>query len=425
MPLKSFEDSLKDHAEKFSPAVAPNNWDAIASALPAEKQKKRVVWLWLSAACLTLAGFISLLNYRSAKSTVTDKTATTIQNTQISATFTSDTVIKAKVPNTSAIIIPDIYAPQRTLIKAPVPVIRKTERIIANRVFVYNDPIETIVPELTAPIPEPEYELVIADTTPDKKRDTGILLTKSKIELKKAQSRELKHSLGIELAGIVTDTRTKVTKDNLAAFNGPMPIVNQYDYLRNETDKSVLGFYAGLTYTLQRKQGSIKTGLFYQQINYALQVNNTNINSLSSGGRISNFDYNSSDSFVAGEAGTVRNSYTYLRIPLEYWRENFSLNRWHFQYGGGLATHFYLRHQGLSNQPSGLYVKSDLSDKSVIHKMHTSLNLGMGLSYSIGQRSRININALYSRSLSPIESATVITNYQTIGISTGIYFLLN
>ena len=424
MPQKSFEDILKDQSAKFSPSPNPQNWEAIANALPPEKKNRRALWIWLSAACITITGLISLLNYSPSKSETTNSAINTTQTKQQLATTNNDTLIKSAVSNTSATITPDIYTPQRTLLNTPVPVIRKAERIPGSRVFVNNDPSETKVPELSTPVPEPEYEIVTVDTTPAKKRDTVILTTLSKKELKKNQSRQLKHFLGIEFAGIGTDTRTKVGNVNTSAFNGPAPIVNQYDYLRNETDKSVLGFQAGITYTLQRKQSSIKTGLFYQQINYTVQVNNTNINSLGSGGRISNFDFNFSDSFVAGEAGIVRNSYGYLRIPLEYWRETFSLSRWHFQYGGGLAANMYLNNQGLNNQASGLYVKSDLADKSVVQAFHLTVNAGVGVGRDFGQRYTWYLNALFARSLSDIEKSVVSTAYQNFGLNAGIRYRL-
>lgn len=428
MPQKSFEDFLKDHSSQFAPAPKAGNWEAIANALPSEKKNRRVLWIWLSAACITITGPLSLLHYNPSKSSSTaTSNSGPEQVAKQSAFLPGDSLVKTPAPNTIAKILPEITTPQRTLIKAPIPVIRKAERILASRVVVNTTPSDVKEPEMTAHIPEPEYEIITIDTTPVLKKDTSIKLFKSKKDIKNDRNRQLKHYLGLELASYFTDTRTEVNYSNTAAFNGPPSPSNPNEYKRNETDKALPGVQIGLAYSVQRKSGSIKTGLYYQQINYAIQVYNVNQNSLvGSGGRISNFDYNSSDSFAAGEGGMVKNSFRYLSIPLEYWRESFSMNRWHLIYGAGIRGNFLLSNKGINSQYSGYYVKTPIADRSVIQNFHMSVNAGIGISRDFfGQRYSWYLNAIYARSLSDIENSVVATGYQNFGLSAGIRYRLN
>lgn len=427
MPQKSFEDILKDHSSQFAPTPKAGNWEAIASALPSEKKKRRALWIWLSAACIAISGTLSLLHYNPSKSAITtNSNSGPEQATKQSASLAGDSLVKTTAPNTSAKILPEITTPQRTVIKAPIPVIRKAERIPANRVFVNNTTSDAIAPEMSTSIPAPEYEIITIDTTPVLKKDSSIKTFKSKKEIKNDRNRQLKHYLGLELASYYTDTRTKVNYSNTAAFNGPPSPSNPNEYKRNETDKALPGLQIGVTYSVQRKSASIKTGLYYQQINYAIQVYNVNQNSLiGSAGRNSNFDYNSSDSFAAGEGGMVKNSFRYLSIPLEYWRESFSLNRWHLIYGAGLRSHFLLNNKGINSQLSGYYVKTPIADKSVIQNFHMSFNAGIGISRDFfGQKYSWYLNATYARSLSDIENSVVSTGYQNFGLNAGIRYRL-
>lgn len=428
MPQKSFEDFLKDHSSQFAPTPKAGNWEAIAKALPSEKKKRRALWIWLSAACLAITGTLSLLHYNPSNSAITTTSNSGInQLSKQSTSLPGDSLVKKTAPNISVKTLPEINIPQRTLIKAPIPVIRKAERILASRDIVNNSLSDVKEPEMTAPIPEPEYEIVTVDTTPVLKKDTSIQLFKSKKDIKNDRNRQLKHYLGLELASYFTDTRTEVNYSNAAAFNGPPSPSNPNEYKRNETDKALPGLQIGLAYSVQRKSGSIKTGLYYQQINYAIQVYNVNQNSLiGSAGRNGNFDYNSSDSFAAGEGGMVKNSFRYLSIPLEYWRESFSLNRWHLIYGAGIRSHFLLSNKGINSQYSGYYVKTPIADKSVIQNFHMSVNAGIGISRDFfGQKYSWFLNATYARSLSDIENSIVSTGYQNFGLSAGIRYRLN
>lgn len=254
--------------------------------------------------------------------------------------------------------------------------------------------------------------------------DTARIMTISKAEIKKNQSRHIRRYIGFDASYLYTDTRVKVLERDVSGFVGPSPYNNPNELLRNQTDRSLPGFQLGVSYHIQRKFNSIKTGLYYKNIRYNIQVYNVNQSSLSSNNRFTSFDYNNSDSFAAGNGGTVNNSFHYLSIPFELWRETFSMNRWHFNYGGGFSAHIFLSNQGLNNQTSGFYVKSDIADRSVINPFHISANAGMGISYDMGQRRALFILAQYARSLEPIESSHVITQYQNLGISVGMKYLL-
>lgn len=437
MPLKSFEDSLKDHAEKFSPSVTPSNWDAIANALPAEKHKKRAVWLWFIAAGIFALIAVGIVSYQSpVKANAPAVTATNNNNSSTpnlptnSSGSSAEQVINSTPSTTS--LIQDKTPDNRPAIKPPVkiayipssPQVKFTEMIdcpgigsnalhedaLMSNESITNDTIlmaETIVSTVDSP-----------------QLDTVRMMTISKAEIKKNQSRHIKKYIGFEASYLYTDTRIKVNQAGVASFAGPSPLNNPNEQLRNQTDRSLPGFQIGINYCLQRKFTYIKTGLYYKNIRYDIQVYNVNLNSLTSNNRFNDFDFNKSDSFAAGNGGLVKNSFHYLNVPLEIWRETFSMNRWHFNYGGGLNANVFIGNKGVNHQASGFYVKSEKADRSVISPFHLSATAGMGVSYDAGQYYALYIRALYTRSLAPIESSHVTTNYQNIGLSAGIKYLI-
>lgn len=424
MSQKSFEDFLKDHSSQFAPAPKASNWETIASALPPEKKKKRALWIWLSAACLVIASSVGLLLFNnSSKNIASTKTNTSTQTYTELPVITTDTASRRVTPVKKDQWIPEVFQPKKILIEGPVKTVQAAERILATQVLagdVYPDSTIEIKTDKT-------YSVVVLAVNEDSiliKKDTLLkMLSKSKKEIKELQSRHLKHYFGAELATFITDTRTSVNYSNMALFNGPPTPNNPNEYKRNETDKKMLGYQFGMHYSIQRRCGIVKTGLNYQQLSYGIQVYNLNQNALSgSGGRVSNFDFNSSDSFAAGEGGVVKNTFRHLSIPLEYWRECFSLNRWHLTYGAGIRNHFLLSSKGINSQPSGYYVKTTLADRSVVQKFHMSINASIGISREFSQRYNWFILLNYARSLSELEISTVSTGYQTIGISAGIRY---
>ena len=451
MPLKSFEDSLKNHAEKFSPSVAPANWDAIANALPPEKHKKRAIWLWLSAACISALMAVGIYTNQTSEQPMTnvsknanastDNIVTANTNTQVT-TETNSSVDQTEnaftTPPSNSIASSKPSSIQlsntptkKTSLTYPIqhPGL-PTKPLLDLSEFI--DKLATDSGSRQAPLVSDESDIndtilmaeSIVSEIDSPRLDTALWMTINKAEIKKSLSRHIKHYIGFEASYLYTDTRIKVIEQDVASFVGPTPLNNPNEQLRNQTDRSLPGFQIGLNYSIQRKFNAIKTGLYYKNIRYDMQVYNVNLNSLTSNNRFTSFDYNNSDSFAAGSGGLVKNSFHYLNIPLEIWRETFSLNRWHFNYGGGLNANIFLGNKGVNHQASGFYVKSEKADRSVMNPFHLSATAGLGISYDMGQRRSLFVRALYTRSLAPIESSFVITNYQNLGISAGMKYLL-
>jgi hypothetical protein len=470
MQKKSFEDALKEKADLYTHDTKAGLWESIASELPSKEKKKRFIWLWFFAAASAACICIYVLNNLSSNSQDTipkiyqsaEQNKKTIPNTnqenknQITPKSSSPPVRsethKAN-PNTTLNSFQENTVTHKKYQKTnhlkkessqfefDLPLTQsdkaKSSQINSSSVAVDSENIRSnAIPDVKTLESKTKDISSIPDSSELLNAKSGSLTESSLLDSTSRidsilPSMALRPSLIRSFLQVYFSNGISTNQVALnSEFTNQNPYQNTYETLE-EKSKTGYSYGFGANFGMESRRHKFGMGLKFQSISYKIPVVNVEggiINSSTSG--LGRFNYNATDSFkVESEengASFVNSKYQFIQIPVFYSFNLIKYKRFSMNISNSLAYALLIKSEGLvQNNSSGLYLKPEKSEDKTITKSHFAYSIAPEISYQIKNRFHLQISPVFQTSLNPIEKGFIRTNYQFIGINTGILFYLN
>jgi opacity protein-like surface antigen len=430
---KSFEDILNEKSQNFQVKMRENMWDNIESQLPPEEKKKRFLFFWnkpfLAAASLSLLiAFAYLTNQwisQQSQNQITQemKIDESKKSIIVNETEKGEIIEESKVENNFK---------SKKIVQS-----HKSENKFKSQAFQHNDLTQKV---LISNVDNTNFDNTIyrfeaftsnsglyfaqplTTETIETELDTIISFRGSVVKKKRAYA----VNFFTEASYMPAQNSSIVSIDK--RYKGTEPYQSTYEKrLNGDMGMQSKNFSVSIGAQVNHFRASI--GYKQNTIRYSMLVNNVK-SGINASGVYNRFDYFASDTFAVESAETGAGSYTseyqFTSIPFRVGYQFNINNKFSMLIQPEISYNKLKIHNGLvSTTESGIYVKPDIAQPSLITQSHMAFGTSLFLEYNVVKNLFIGAGINYNKAINPIENGIVSTRYQQAGLQFSLRYQLN